>query len=115
MACLPIGWRCLTLSDKAKRAARVARLAIVSPLMSLLPICETEKGLTMTEYETPMQRIARRKAKANKCQWFLLCDNPATTTQSHSILGEVPICERCKAKYESLGGGSKNPRATHSG
>jgi hypothetical protein len=34
------------------------------------------------------------------CQWFLLCTNPATTILSHPILGDVPICERCKARTE---------------
>ncbi len=36
------------------------------------------------------------------CQWFALCDHTATTTQKHPILGDVPICDRCKAKYERL-------------
>lgn len=36
------------------------------------------------------------------CAWFLLCENEATTTRSHPILGEVPICPRCDAKAEEL-------------
>ncbi len=36
------------------------------------------------------------------CQWFALCENPATTTREHSILGNVPICGRCNAKIERL-------------
>lgn len=36
------------------------------------------------------------------CQWFALCENPATTTESHPILGDVPICGRCHDKNERL-------------
>lgn len=35
------------------------------------------------------------------CQWFALCPNDATHTQSHPVLGDVPICERCQAKYDA--------------
>lgn len=35
------------------------------------------------------------------CEWFALCDNTATTTQPHPILGPVPICDRCKAKVKA--------------
>jgi hypothetical protein len=38
----------------------------------------------------------------NMCQWFLLCDNLATKTRKHPILGEVPICDRCDKKVEDL-------------
>jgi hypothetical protein len=36
------------------------------------------------------------------CQWFALCDNPATGHMPHPILGSVPICDRCRAKVEAL-------------
>ena len=36
------------------------------------------------------------------CEWFALCDNPATKTRSHPVLGAVPICDRCDAKVEAL-------------
>jgi len=36
------------------------------------------------------------------CQWFLMCFNIATTTRTHPILGEVPICDRCNKKAERL-------------
>jgi hypothetical protein len=29
------------------------------------------------------------------CQWFLLCDRPATGTTPHPVLGSVPTCDRC--------------------
>lgn len=36
------------------------------------------------------------------CQWFALCENQATHTMTHPILGEVPICDRCQEKYDKL-------------
>lgn len=38
------------------------------------------------------------------CEWFALCENPATGTIDHPILGPVPTCDRCAAKYHDLGG-----------
>jgi hypothetical protein len=35
------------------------------------------------------------------CQWFALCPNDATHTLAHPILGDVPICDRCQAKYDA--------------
>lgn len=32
------------------------------------------------------------------CEWFALCDNIATKTITHPILGDVPVCDRCYAK-----------------
>jgi hypothetical protein len=31
------------------------------------------------------------------CEWFALCDRPATDTRPHPILGDVPVCDRCAA------------------
>jgi len=40
--------------------------------------------------------------KVQECQWFLGCRQVATTTMPHAILGDVPICDRCKKKVERL-------------
>jgi hypothetical protein len=34
------------------------------------------------------------------CQWFLMCTNEAIATVRHPILGDVPVCARCKAFAE---------------
>ena len=34
------------------------------------------------------------------CEWFALCDHPATLLVAHPILGDVPTCERCVAKLD---------------
>lgn len=34
------------------------------------------------------------------CQWFALCDHPATDTEPHPVLGDVPICDRCRRNLE---------------
>ena len=36
------------------------------------------------------------------CEWFALCENPATREHPHPVLGSVPICDRCAAKVEAL-------------
>lgn len=38
------------------------------------------------------------------CRWWAMCDNPATTTELHPILGDVPICDRCVAKLRKIQG-----------
>lgn len=37
-----------------------------------------------------------------ECQWFARCENPATLTEPHPILGDVPLCQRCADKLEKL-------------
>lgn len=36
------------------------------------------------------------------CRWFALCENEATGTLPHPVLGDVPVCDRCRAKNERL-------------
>lgn len=36
------------------------------------------------------------------CGWFALCNNEATTSREHPVIGSVPICEQCNAKVEAL-------------
>ena len=37
-----------------------------------------------------------------RCQWFALCDHLATGTMAHPVLGEVPICDRCRANVAAI-------------
>jgi hypothetical protein len=36
------------------------------------------------------------------CEWFALCRNQASGTLAHPVLGEVAICDRCRAKVERI-------------
>lgn len=37
------------------------------------------------------------------CHWFAGCRNQATSMMAHPILGQVPICDRCRARVEAIG------------
>ena len=36
-----------------------------------------------------------------RCKWFLKCEEPATTTVPHPILGDVPTCQQCANTVEA--------------
>jgi len=57
----------------------------------------TVPELTLEVVKVPVPAIEKT------CQWFLLCENPATTTVAHPVLGAVPCCARCAAR---AGGGA---------
>lgn len=44
------------------------------------------------------------------CRWFALCRRAATTTRSHPILGQVPICKRCDDKVALIDHGFQRKR-----
>jgi hypothetical protein len=51
------------------------------------------------------KRLAAQEKKAAAkpgCGWFALCKNQSTTTRSHPILGDVPICKRCDDKVKAI-------------
>jgi hypothetical protein len=41
-------------------------------------------------------------ADTQLCEWFALCDHPATSLRAHPILGDVPICDRCTDKLAKI-------------
>ena len=46
--------------------------------------------------DDPAKRAAIvERIEAGVCMWFAACDNPATGTTPHPILGDVPTCDRC--------------------
>jgi hypothetical protein len=50
------------------------------------------------------ERELARYSGPGICQWFAMCTNRANGTLSHPILGDVPICDRCRSKDAALGG-----------
>jgi hypothetical protein len=46
--------------------------------------------------------ISAETTEVVTCSWFLLCENPATMTKPHPVLGPVPICDRCAAKLREI-------------
>jgi hypothetical protein len=44
---------------------------------------------------------AERDGKGGPCEWFAMCENPATTVRQ-TPWGSVPICQRCADKVDAL-------------
>lgn len=58
--------------------------------------------MTLTPIQLPPMIVENKGKDPALCAWFLKCDNTATTTREHPILGKVLICERCNNKVEAL-------------
>jgi len=37
------------------------------------------------------------------CEWFALCEEPAALLVPHPVLGVVPTCSRCAARFDLAG------------
>jgi hypothetical protein len=48
----------------------------------------------MMACERKLKRL-KKKNPVQRCEWFLLCTNPATGHTPHPVLGAVPTCNRC--------------------
>ena len=61
-------------------------------------------GFTDDQANAMKQKIADHLAPMLdvRCEWFARCRNQATQTEPHPILGDVPICDRCAKKLESM-------------
>lgn len=51
-----------------------------------------------TTEEVPLDQLA----PDGPCEWFALCDRPATSFLDHPVLQLVPVCDRCREKVERL-------------
>lgn len=58
---------------------------------------ERDEWLDEYPITTPRMRDIPRA-----CEWFALCTNDATSTMPHPVLGDVPICQRCRDKVDRL-------------
>lgn len=54
--------------------------------------------------DTEQQALAAIEKHAGgpvPCGWFALCENTATTTAPHPILGWIPVCQRCAERISN--------------
>ena len=84
---------------RKSKAAQIVALSNIENGKMFDTAQEREAYLAGYLGEERRANIARYAARrAEPCRWFLRCDNPATTTVPHPILGAVPCCDRC-AKF----------------
>lgn len=60
----------------------------------------TPDGQPLADWERDLLGLS--DGETLTCQWYAMCANDATTTERHPILGDVPICQRCKDKNARL-------------
>lgn len=95
---------------RARSRARQAEVTFLNEHRVALgyePLPYTRHSLTWLRKES--RRVARNAeqgidswAEPVACAWWALCENEATTTEPHPILGDVPICARCAAKLRAI-------------
>lgn len=76
--------------------------------MALLWVEQIEDDADATRLDDPAQARAAIAAPVTAapvpmCAWWAMCTNLATGTRSHPVLGQVPICDRCRDKVERIG------------
>lgn len=58
-----------------------------------------EHSMNSTQARNERRELARQAVRdAGLCEWFAMCTNDATGTIPHPILGDVPICDRCRGR-----------------
>lgn len=66
---------------------------------------EGRKEARVTKRDAVLAMLTKRAARGGAifCKWFVLCRNAPTGTMPHPVLGDVPICDRCRKIAERDG------------
>jgi len=60
------------------------------------------KARTTLPNETPAVTLEHNgETLTVLCGWFASCENPATGTAPHPILGDVPTCDNCNRRAKA--------------
>lgn len=57
---------------------------------------------SLTPLDVPALITEKMGKEPGLCRWFAMCDNQATGTEPHPVLGDVKICDRCKRRLDRL-------------
>lgn len=82
----PIDGACVMMASQSKRTGGIS--------------VEFLYGRGAYKIGDELQLAPHELRAAVSCQWFANCENPANGTMPHPVLGEVPICERCRKRAE---------------